>query len=358
VVDDLRESAPLRGYKAADAAHGADGRMALSGLIVARQSTAATMAGQMALETGTVSAIIPAFNAEAYVAEAIESVLSQTYEPIECIVVDDGSLDATAEVVRGFGPKVILVQQANAGIAGARNRGAAAASGEYLAFLDADDRWRPDRIQAQIEALSQTPNADAVVCGSQVVDESLRPLGAIVQDPAVTVEDMLLCRATLVSSSSNLLIRRRRFDELGGWDSRLPGSEDWAMTFSLVQRGQLISIPELLVEYRVHGSNMSAHAERLERDMLQAYGQIFENGETPAELRPLRRRAYANLHRMIAGAYFVERRPLRFAKHALASIATHPSTLGYFLATPRRRRAEARAQDPFGMARSAKRQSG
>jgi glycosyltransferase involved in cell wall biosynthesis len=312
----------------------------------------------MVPETGMVSVIIPAFNAEAYVADAIETVLAQTYEPIECIVVDDGSTDGTAAAVRAFGAKVTLIQQPNAGIAGARNSGAASASGEYLAFLDADDRWLPERVRAGLEALARTADAGAVVCGTQVVDESLRPIGTIVQDPGVTIEDLLLCRATLVSTSSNLLIRRPCFDDVGGWDSRLPGSEDWAMTFSLVQRGQLVSVPELLVEYRVHGSNMSANAERLERDMLQAYGQIFRNGEAPQRLRPLRRRAYANLHRMIAGAYFVERRPVRFTKHALASIAAHPSTLGYFLRTPLRRRGRAPAQDAFAMARSAKRRSG
>jgi hypothetical protein len=129
------------------------------------------------------------------------------------------------------------------------------------------------------------------------------------------------------------------------------------MTFELVRRGRLTSISEPLVEYRVHGSNMSASAVRLERDMLQAYGQIFRNGETEPELQSLRRRAYANLHRMIAGAYFVERRPLRFAKHAVASIANHPSSLRYFLSTPLRRRRDAsQGQDAFAMARSAKRE--
>jgi hypothetical protein len=130
------------------------------------------------------------------------------------------------------------------------------------------------------------------------------------------------------------------------------------MTFGLVRRGQLISIADLLVEYRVHGSNMSANAARLERDMLQAYGQIFDPADRLQAPSALRRRAYANLHRMIAGAYFIERRPLRFAKHALASIAMHPSTLRYFLGTPLRRRSEvSRPQDPFAMARSAKRES-
>jgi glycosyltransferase involved in cell wall biosynthesis len=312
----------------------------------------------MRLQTDMVSAIIPAFNAEAYVADAIESVLAQTYQPIECIVVDDGSSDRTAAVVQSFSPKVRLLQQQNAGPSEARNRGAAAARGEYLAFLDSDDRWLPERVQAQIAALRRMPAIAAVVCGTKVVDERLRPIGAIVQDPTLTADDLLLCRGVMVSTGSNLLIRGQYFEELGGFDTRLRGSEDWALTLSLVGRGQLTSIPDPLVEYRVHGSNTSASAERLERDMLQAYGQIFRDPSIPSEWRVLRRRAYANLHRMIAGAYFAERRPVQFAKHAIASIATHPSTLGYFLSTPLRRRGASRVQDPFGMARSANRPSG
>ena len=312
----------------------------------------------MPLGSGLVSAIIPAFNAEKYVADAIESVLAQSYAPIECIVVDDGSADGTAEVVRGFGERVTLIQQANNGVASARNRGAEAASGDYLAFLDADDRWLPERVEAQLDALSRAPGSGAIVCATTVVDESLRPVGTVVQDPGVAVEDLLLGRALLVSTGSNLLIRRQCFEDLGGWDPhpRLLGSEDWVMTFRLVRRGQLTSIPEPLVEYRVHDSNLSATAERLERGMLQAYEQVFRAGDTTPGLRALRRRAYANLHRMIAGAYFAEGRRLQFAKHALASVATHPSTLRYFLATPlRHRHQSSQPQDPFAMARSANR---
>ncbi len=306
-------------------------------------------------ERGLVSAIIPAFNAERYLADAIESVLAQTHEPIECIVVDDGSTDGTADVVRRFVPRVRLIQQANAGMAGARNRGAAAATGEYLAFLDSDDRWLPNRVAAQITALARAPDAGAVVCATQVVDRSLRPVGIKVQDPSLTVDDLLLCRAVLNSTGSNMLIRTECFEELGGFDARLYGSEDWDMTFRLVSRGKLISIPEPLVEYRVHHGNMSSSAARLERVMLQAYGQIFRDGVAPSHVLRLRRRAYANLHRMISGAYFVEGRRLHAIRHAMASVASHPSTLAYFLGTPLRRlRKESGSDDPFGMARSAK----
>src|SRR3954451_23081406 len=100
-----------------------------------------------------VTAVIPAYNAEKFIADAIESVLAQTYEPIECIVVDDGSTDGTADVVRRYEPPVRLVQQANQKVSKARNYGAELSAGELLGFLDADDLWRAERVERQWEAI-------------------------------------------------------------------------------------------------------------------------------------------------------------------------------------------------------------
>ena len=283
----------------------------------------------------SVGAIIPAHNAAAFVRDAIESVLAQSRPVVDCVVVDDGSTDGTAAAAEAFGPPVRLVRQENRGVSAARNRGAADADGALLAFLDADDRWLPDRLKLGVEALDRDTAAEAVVCATRVVDGQGQPLEVIVPDPAATVEDMLLCRASVVSASSNLLIRRRAFDEVGGFDERLSTSADWALTFRLLERGTLLSLPQPLVEYRRHGSNMSADVSLFERDMLSAFDGVF--ADAPPRTARLRRRAYANLHRMIAGSYFVEGEFASFARHAARSIGTHPSTLPYFLGLPLRR---------------------
>ena len=101
-----------------------------------------------------VSAVIPVHNGAAYVAEAVQSILSQTRPPIECVVVDDGSTDETAEVVRRFGNEVAYVRQDRAGVSSARNRGAALARGALVAFLDHDDVWLPTKLERQVEALA------------------------------------------------------------------------------------------------------------------------------------------------------------------------------------------------------------
>jgi glycosyltransferase involved in cell wall biosynthesis len=314
----------------------------------------------------SVSAVIPAFNSERLLGTAIDSVLEQTYTPIECIVVDDGSTDATAEVARGYGNQVRLVQGENRGAAAARNRGAALAQGEMLAFLDADDRWLPERLERQLEALDARPNVAAVMCATEVVDSDLRPLGVIRQDPELTIEELLLCRSPLVSTGSNLLVTRECYEAVGGFDETLPskaGAEDWLMIFRLVERGTLTTIPDVLVQYRVHGGNTSASASRLEADMVQVFDRIYSDAAVQPGVQRLRRRAYSNLHRMLAGAYYVERKFRPFGRHVAKSIAWHPSTIPYFLATPvRRGLGRSRTLDPFalteGGTRRARKQAG
>ena len=141
-----------------------------------------------------VSAILPVYNGAAFIRDAINSVLAQTYAPIECIVVDDGSTDDTPDLVRTYEPRVRLIQQPNQGVARARNHGAALAAGELLAFLDADDVWHPERVERQWQVLAGLPSVGAVVCATQIVDRELNPIRLVEQDPSLTVEDMLLWR--------------------------------------------------------------------------------------------------------------------------------------------------------------------
>jgi glycosyltransferase involved in cell wall biosynthesis len=165
-----------------------------------------------------VSTLIPAFNSERLLGTAIESVLAQTRAPVECIVVDDGSSDGTADVAGRYGKQVRLLRGENRGAAAARNRGEEVARGEFLALLDADDRWLPERVERELEALDVRPDIDAVMCATEVVDADLRPLGVIRQDPELKAEDLLLCRSPLVSTGSNLLVTRECYEAVGGFD--------------------------------------------------------------------------------------------------------------------------------------------
>jgi glycosyltransferase involved in cell wall biosynthesis len=288
----------------------------------------------------TVSAVIPVYNGEAFVADAISSVLVQAHPVAECIVVDDGSTDGTADVVRRFGAPVRLIQQANAGVAAARNRGAEAASGRYVAFLDADDAWTPRKIERQLAAAARLPAPGLVLCELELFEEATgATLGRSAMQPGPeTLHEMVLFEgAETVSCSSTALLERALFHAMGGFDAELSQSADWDFLARALLRAPVASVPEALVRYRVHGANMSRDVGLLERDMTRAYAKLFARADLPDDVRALRRRAHANLHRMLAGSYFRSRRPVGFVRATVRSFWQNPAVLRYFLAFPARR---------------------
>jgi glycosyltransferase involved in cell wall biosynthesis len=292
----------------------------------------------------TVAAVIPVYNGAPFVAEAIESVLGQTHRVSECIVVDDGSTDATAEIVLGFGDRVRLIQQANAGVSTARNRGAAASTARYVAFLDADDAWTPDKVERQLAALGELDLPGLVVCDVEVFRESGAVLGQVAMRPGPdTLRDMVLFEGVeTVSCSSTALLERALFDALGGFDPQLSQSADWDFLARACLAGPVVSVPEPLVRYRVHGANMSRNVGLLERDMTHAFTKLFARDDLPEDVRRSQRRAEANLHRMLAGSYLAARQPRGFARNAFRSVSLDPTALRYFASFPARRLRKAR----------------
>jgi glycosyltransferase involved in cell wall biosynthesis len=288
----------------------------------------------------TVAAIIPVYNGAAFVAEAIESVLAQTHPVAECIVVDDGSTDATAEVVGRFGSPVRLIRQPNAGVATARNRGAAEAGSDYVAFLDADDAWVPRKLERQLAAAAALPREGLVICELELFDHATGAVtGRAAMEPGPdTLLDMVLFEgAQVVSCSSTALLERALFQRLGGFDPRLSQSADWDFLARALLAGPVVSVPEPLVRYRVHGANMSRNVPLLERDMTYAFAKLFARDDLPAGVRTNRRRAEANLHRMLAGSYFRKRDPVGFARSTARSVARDPKALAWYARTPLRR---------------------
>ena len=203
------------------------------------------------VNSGLVSVVIPTHNRERYLRAAIESVLAQDYAPVELIVVDDGSTDATAAMLDGMGATVRCIHQANQGIAGARNAGIAVARGSFLAFLDDDDLWLPDKLTRQMAAFAEHSETDAVYGHAEQF-----------YSPEIEPEfwERFRIRPGVMAApiAGALLIRRAAFDRVGPFDPRFGiGVEmDWNARLA-EQRLVVTMLPEVVYRRRLHRGNFN-----------------------------------------------------------------------------------------------------
>ena len=180
----------------------------------------------------TVSVVIPTFNRSSCIGDAIDSALAQTYSDFEVIVVDDGSTDSTAKVIAGYGRQVRYFRQNNAGVSAARNKGIAEAMGEWIAFLDSDDEWLPEKLSQQFECLNQHPDVVALACDVNiVVQDTLQSLFAIrhmdhLRNRQVRIERPLQSVLKAAYATPSLLVKRETLLSAGLFDTELSLYED------------------------------------------------------------------------------------------------------------------------------------
>jgi glycosyltransferase involved in cell wall biosynthesis len=221
-----------------------------------------------------VSVVIPAFNAERFLARTLEAVSRQTYRTLEIVVVDDGSLDGTAEVVRrqaALDARVRLIRQDNAGVAAARNRGIAESNGCFIAPLDADDLWHPEKIERQLRRFEERPEAGLVYCWSIGIDEQDCVLAQRVSPASFEGEVFAaLVFQNFIGNASSPLIRRGCIEEVGGFDqtlraARAEGCEDRKLYMDIAERHDFALVPLFLVGYRQMPGSMSWNSEQMLR---------------------------------------------------------------------------------------------
>jgi glycosyltransferase involved in cell wall biosynthesis len=284
----------------------------------------------------SVSVVIPCFNHARFLAEAVGSALGQTRPAAEVIVVDDGSTDESARVLEAWAGRVRVVRQGNRGVAAARNAGAALATGDLLAFPDADDVWLPEKLAEQIALFAASPGLGLVHCGVEEVDAEGRTLRTRLDglDGRVAEEMLLFRRTAILGGGSGAVVTRAVFEQVGGFDEALATSADWDLHHRVARRTPVGFVPRVLLRYRVHGANMHADVARTAREMQAAYAKAFAEDE---RLRPLRRRAYGGLHAMLSGSYQAQGRLLPAVRHGLRALAYDPSRSGRFLGYPLRR---------------------
>jgi glycosyltransferase involved in cell wall biosynthesis len=286
------------------------------------------------MRTPLISVIITNYNYGRYLRQAIDSALAQTYPSVEVIVVDDGSQDDSADVARSYGERVRFIAQKNQGVSVARNRGVEESSGEFVAFLDADDIWFPYKLEKQAGRLLSDPELGLVHCGIQEIDGDGARLDKVIQgmEGWVAKEMLLFERPVIHSLGSTGLIRRIAFDSVGGFDPDLSTSADWDFCYQVALRQRIGFIAEPLVYYRVHSSNMHSNIKLMEHDVMICYRKAFDT--TDPALLAIRRRSYGNIHMVLAGSYFQSGNAMAFLRHTLRSVLYSPSCFKRVLGFP------------------------
>jgi len=209
-----------------------------------------------------VSVVIPVYNAERYVGDAIQSVLNQGHANTEIIAVNDGSTDGSEEVLRRYEPNVRLISQKNTGISGALNRGLDLARGDFLGFCAADDLWIPDKLQRQLKVLTTDDDID-MVFGN--VEQFISPD----VDPEISRKFVCPHEPMPGYHTGTMLIRRAAFLRVGGFEKRWRFGEflDW---FARAEELNLrhVMLPEVVYRRRIHGANITIRERKSQRDYL------------------------------------------------------------------------------------------
>lgn len=244
----------------------------------------------------SISTIITAYNSEHFLGDAIDSALAQTHRAHEIIVVDDGSTDGTAKLVEGYRNSVRLIYQQNAGPAAARNHGVRAASGTWVAFLDSDDLWMPDKLQWQLA------RADATGVGFVYTNRENFGECAHVsryQSDTVTllegdIYEQLLVRNFITLSS--VMIRRDLFLQSGGFNENLSlkAVEDWELWLRIAARHHVALCSEPLVQYRFNPNGISRNVSLMQKNIFNVLDIAVRSDRGRAVSRATLRRAVAS----------------------------------------------------------------
>lgn len=234
----------------------------------------------------TVAVIIPAYNCDRYIEQAIESVLAQEGCQYEVIVIDDGSTDSTEEILQPYGDRIRYIQQKNQGVAAARNHGIAVAKANLIAFLDADDYFLPGKLAQQAEILIKRPDLGIVHSGWQRVDaqgNKLLDVSPWENIPELDLENWLRWKPVLPSA---MMFRREWLQYVGGFDPRFPPAEDTNLVLKLALKGcKTTWLRQITVCYRQHEDSAMHKGLPQARSLLAVTDDFFAQPDLPPQVR-------------------------------------------------------------------------
>jgi glycosyltransferase involved in cell wall biosynthesis len=252
----------------------------------------------------TISVVITAYNAARWIRETLDSVLAQTYPPLEIIVVDDGSTDESASIIQQYGSSVRYIYQKNQGQPDARNVGIRAALGEYIAFVDADDLWKPEKLDLQVEKLKE--GYQWVICGFISFDDATRQsldLALLKMYQGDCLEQLL--QVNFIGSPTPV-VKREIFEDVGYFNNSMATriGEDWQMWLRIAEKYPLGVVRRQLALRRAHVSSAMASANPTQKveNLKNIVNEAVER--QPARLGKLKARALSNLDYTFGIAFF------------------------------------------------------
>lgn len=285
----------------------------------------------MTVESPLVSIIMPVYNGEAYLREALDSVFAQTYRAFELIAIDDGSVDGSAAILAERKARIRVVREGRGGSAGiARRRGIATARGSYLAFLDQDDLWMPGKLETQVAFMEARPNLGLSFTSFKIKrnDRSAeyQHEDFYAELPAVPTQVTL---ETLFEQNSiympTPMVRRSTYDAVGGLDARLVGTDDYHLWMKIAAVADVGFLPEVLGIYRLHNENTSNNHRLMLENEYYALQLIAQDAAARRRLRAGRaRRRLANQAYSVAYCLRAQGSLVEAAKWTATAIRSNP----------------------------------
>lgn len=274
-----------------------------------------------------VSVIVPVYNAERFIAETIETVQQQTLTDWELLLIDDGSTDSSPKIIESYlsDSRIQYLRKENAGVSAARNTGIDNATGDYFAFLDADDLWDAHNLEKKVAILEQT-GLDFSFSDLEEIDEQSQSIGHDHRNGAEILANLLEWK-TVLGPPSNLVIRRAIFtkDNLR-FDSQFSTAADQDFAFRLAANYKGTHIREPLLRYRVLANSMSRNIAVMEKDHIGVYRKAAANGLFTSASH--RRKAFSNLYLILAGSWWKQgNNKLRGCGFILRAIFSWPPAL-------------------------------
>lgn len=245
-----------------------------------------------------ISVVVPVYNGEKTIKETIDSVLNQSFYDFELIVINDGSTDKSLEIISNIKDERLKVfSYPNAGLSASRNRGISLATGEYISFIDADDLWTPDKLELQLKALQEHPQAAVAYSWTDCIDESGKFLGKCnyLSFSGDVRANLLLIN--FIDSGSNVLIRTEAFKKVGNFDESRKSCEDWDMWLRLAAEYSFIAVSKPQVLYRISSSSMSTNLLRMEAESMEVIEKACDRNPGYSSL--LKRLSKGNIYKYL-----------------------------------------------------------